>query len=297
MRIAGVVVALLSSSVLAAPAPKVGFAAPKLTGAVDTKLVGTALRAAQTKLGDCYTKARMKAPELKGTATVTFTIAADGKAVAASATGLNQEAEACISGVIGKLAFGKPTDGKPVEASVAISFGPGVEEALDDKEGVLGSLDGTSGSFGGCGQGWGTIGTGRYGTIGHGSGTGYGISCGGGGMRGRRATVPVVTIGLPTVTGDLDKAIIRRYIKRNMMKLTYCYEKQLLAKPKLQGTVRVEFVIGGNGLVTSSSAKGTVDRDVETCMADVIKGIEFPRPKNGKDVKASYPFTAKPSGG
>ena len=40
---------------------------------------------------------------------------------------------------------------------------------------------------GGGGTGLGTIGTGRYGTIGHGSGTGsgYGIGSGAGGMRGR----------------------------------------------------------------------------------------------------------------
>ncbi|HEY0192883.1 MAG TPA: FHA domain-containing protein, partial [Kofleriaceae bacterium] len=86
---------------------------------------------------------------------------------------------------------------------------------------------------GGGGTGWGTIGTGRYGTIGHGSGTGdgYGVGGGRGGMRGRTAAVPTVSIGQPNSQGDLDKAIIRRYIKRNIQKIQYCYEKQLLAKP------------------------------------------------------------------
>lgn len=43
---------------------------------------------------------------------------------------------------------------------------------------------------GGGGTGWGTVGTGRYGTIGHGSGTGsgYGVGAGRGGMRGRPAS-------------------------------------------------------------------------------------------------------------
>ena len=90
---------------------------------------------------------------------------------------------------------------------------------------------------GGGGTGWGTIGTGRYGTIGHGSGTGsgYGVGGGRGGMRGRTSAVPTVSIGQPNAQGDLDKAIIRRYIKRNIQKITYCYEKQLLAKPGLVG--------------------------------------------------------------
>lgn len=149
MRIAGVVVALLSSSVLAAPAPKVGFAAPKLTGAADAKIVATALRSSQAKLGDCYTQARTKTPELKGTATITFTIGADGKTTAASATGLNQEAGACLAGVVGKLAFSKPADGKPVDVSVAISFEPGVDQKAEEQTAISGSLDGdTSGGFG-----------------------------------------------------------------------------------------------------------------------------------------------------
>ena len=104
---------------------------------------------------------------------------------------------------------------------------------------------------GGGGTGWGTIGTGRYGTIGHGSGTGsgYGVGGGRGGMRGRTAAVPTVSIGQPNAQGDLDKAIIRRYIKRNIQKITYCYEKQLLAKPGLSGTVSTQFFITPNGNV------------------------------------------------
>src|SRR3982751_6195838 len=118
---------------------------------------------------------------------------------------------------------------------------------------------------GGGGTGWGTIGTGRYGTIGHGSGTGegYGVGSGRGGMRGRQSAVPQVRIGQPTANGDLDKAIIRRYIKRNIAKITYCYEKQLLARPGLEGTVNTQFFISNTGTVVESKANG-VDNDVSS---------------------------------
>jgi len=151
---------------------------------------------------------------------------------------------------------------------------------------------------GGGGTGWGTIGTGRYGTIGHGSGTGsgYGVGGGRGGMRGRTAAVPQVRIGQPSAVGDLDKAIIRRYIKRNISKITYCYEKQLLAKPGLQGTVATQFFISPNGTVASANASG-VDPDVSSCVAGVLKGIEFPKPKGGGGVQVNYPFTFRPTGG
>ena len=150
---------------------------------------------------------------------------------------------------------------------------------------------------GGGGTGWGTIGTGRYGTIGHGSGTGsgYGVGGGRGGMRGRTAAVPTVSIGQPNANGDLDKAIIRRYIKRNIQKITYCYEKQLLAKPGLAGTVQTQFFITPNGNVAQSSGSG-VDPEVANCVADVIHGIEFPKPKGGGGVQVNYPFTFRPAG-
>jgi hypothetical protein len=151
---------------------------------------------------------------------------------------------------------------------------------------------------GGGGTGWGTVGTGRYGTIGHGSGNGPGFGVGGGrgGMRGRTAAVPTVSIGQPSSQGDLDKAIIRRYIKRNLQKIQYCYEKQLLAKPTLSGTVQAQFFITPNGTVASSTGNG-VDGEVSSCVADVIKNIEFPKPKGGGGVQVNYPFTFHSSGG
>jgi hypothetical protein len=151
---------------------------------------------------------------------------------------------------------------------------------------------------GGGGTGWGTIGTGRYGTIGHGSGTGegYGVGGGRGGMRGRTSAVPTVSIGTPSAEGDLDKAIIRRYIKRNIQKIQYCYEKQLLAKPTLAGTVSAQFFITPNGTVAQSNGSG-LDPEVASCVAEVIKNIEFPKPKGGGGVQVNYPFNFHSSGG
>jgi hypothetical protein len=150
---------------------------------------------------------------------------------------------------------------------------------------------------GGGGTGWGTIGTGRYGTIGHGSGTGsgYGVGAGRGGMRGRRAAAPEVRIGNATTTGDLDKNIIRRYIRRKLPQIKYCYEKQLLVKPGLAGTVNSAFQISPQGSVLNSSASG-VSNDVSSCVADVIKTIQFPKPKGGGLVQVRYPFTFRATG-
>ncbi len=159
-----------------------------------------------------------------------------------------------------------------------------ISSGFDDSNiygGLLGSDDG--------GTGWGTIGTGRYGTIGHGSGTSSG-------MRGRRSSVPTVSIGQPNAQGDLDKAIIRRYIKRNIQKIQYCYEKELLAKSNLSGTVQTQFLINPDGTVKSATGNG-VDTEVASCVASVIKAIQFPKPKGGGSVQVNYPFIFRPADG
>ncbi|HUS30082.1 MAG TPA: AgmX/PglI C-terminal domain-containing protein [Kofleriaceae bacterium] len=152
---------------------------------------------------------------------------------------------------------------------------------------------------GGGGTGWGTICAGDFGTIGHGSGTGEGYGIGGGRCgttcRGHVAATPSVSIGQPVAIGALDKAIIRRYIKRNIDKIRYCYEKTLLAKPGLSGTVSTQFFIAPDGHVSSAAAEG-VDVEVASCVADVIEGISFPRPSEGAGVQVSYPFTFERAG-
>jgi hypothetical protein len=166
-------------------------------------------------------------------------------------------------------------------------YGGLLGDDADDQNGGLGfGRSGFGSGSGGGGTGWGTIGTGRYGTIGHGSNSG-GVGGGRGGMRGRTADVPSVKIGQPTATGDLDKAIIRRYVKRNIQKIQYCYEKELLAKPTLAGTVTVDFTIGSDGKVVKS--KGAGIPVVADCVAHVIQGIEFPKPKS-PTVTVTYPL-------
>ncbi len=213
--------------------------------------------------------------------------------------------QARTAGVLGSAALTQGGNFASITGTGDISSG---FDDLDIQGGLLGNEPGEmAGGFGfgrsgfgpgGGGTGWGTIGTGRYGTIGHGSGTGsgYGVGSGRGGMRGRQSSVPQVRIGQPQSVGDLDKAIIRRYIKRNIQKITYCYEKQLLARPGLEGTVGTQFFISPNGTVASSAAKG-VDDEVASCVAAVIKAIEFPKPKGGGGVQVNYPFNFRPTGG
>lgn len=127
--------------------------------------------------------------------------------------------------------------------------------------------------------------------------SGYGVGGSRGGMRSSPIRMPSVRIGQPSGSVDLDKATVRRYVKRHLDKIKYCYQKQLLAKPHLQGTVDTTWTIQPNGTVKGATAKG-LDAKVSSCIADVLGAIEYPKPKSGGVVTVtSYPFEFHPDGG
>jgi hypothetical protein len=98
------------------------------------------------------------------------------------------------------------------------------------------------------------------------------------GLRARRTAPPTARLAPATSTGDLDKAIIRRYMKRQLAKFQYCYERE---SPTGSDKVLVTFMIASDGKVAAATA--TADRDVRVadCVRGVVKDIEFPRPKSG----------------
>lgn len=78
----------------------------------------------------------------------------------------------------------------------------------------------------------------------------------------------------------LDRAIIRRLLKRHADEITHCYQQRLLVTPDVQGTVTATFTISAAGAVVNVTATG-VDAEVAQCVAEVIRTIEFPTPHGG----------------
>ncbi|MEM9488096.1 MAG: AgmX/PglI C-terminal domain-containing protein [Myxococcota bacterium] len=102
---------------------------------------------------------------------------------------------------------------------------------------------------------------------------------------------PIFKPGKPKVNGELDPAIIREHVRRQHARIRHCYDRALLSKPDLDGTVTARFMIGTNGKVISSQSSGIGHKDLETCVAGVIQSISFPRPDGGGLVHVkSYPF-------
>ena len=67
-----------------------------------------------------------------------------------------------------------------------------------------------------------------------------------------------------------------------------------LALCVVAGTVSTQFFINPNGHVDTATATG-VDPEVSECLVNVIKAIEFPKPKGGGGVQVNYPFTFRPA--
>ena len=144
---------------------------------------------------------------------------------------------------------------------------------------------------GGGGKDWSGFRAGGYATIGTGgrAGEGVGFPGGHGHNPHRVSAVPELKMLPPTVTGDPDMSIVRRYIHHNLEKIRNCYEMQLIAKPQLSGEVMADFTFTNQGAVVSSTAAG-VDPQVSSCIAQVIKNIEFPRMPAAGVYKIRYPF-------
>jgi TonB family protein len=147
---------------------------------------------------------------------------------------------------------------------------------------------------GGGGTGEGTIGLGNTGLIGKGggdgTGTGYGRG-GGAGFGGRGGAVPTVRQGKATVSGALDRDVIRRIVRAHINEVRYCYNQGLARDPAIGGRVTVNFTIDANGKVNAAVVSETTVKDaaVGTCIAQAIRRWTFPKPKSGV-VEVSYPF-------
>jgi hypothetical protein len=215
-------------------------------------------------------------------------------------------ADAVQSGILGSRAL-REANFQAVVGTADLSSGL-------DAATYYGTFDGAEagaayGRFGGAPGGEGPGGGGRDGIIGTAGpyrtigtvpdGQLWGRGCGGGrlrpcgvGLHGRGEFRPILKISEPQCTGEngscgLDKSIIRRHVRRSMEKIRYCYEKELLAKPSLAGTVMASFVISPGGAVMGSRASG-VDDAVASCVAGVVSAIAFPNP--GSPVQVNYPF-------
>jgi hypothetical protein len=156
-----------------------------------------------------------------------------------------------------------------------------------------------SGPGGFAWQGGGTVASGNYDTIGMPGAPGPGhTGFPGTGLNPRRPGFagPTVQIQQGTVVGGPDPNIIRRYIKSKHERIRHCYERTLLTTPELTGTVVTKFLISPEGKVLQATASGVGHEGVQTCIAEAIQSISFPRSNASELIRVTYPFELRNTG-
>ncbi len=188
--------------------------------------------------------------------------------------------------------FGGGGLGGDVKGAIGNLLGPKTGDAHGF--GGLG-VKGTGTGGGGMGE---TVGIGGIGTLGRGGGlANYGI--GAARLDPKKSLEPQVSDdGEARVTG-YDKELIRKVIRRNIMQIRFCYEKELQHQPDLAGRVVVLFVIDSSGNVPSARiTEGTTlhHEALGACICSRVQSWSFPAPKGGAQAMVTYPFIFKQSG-
>jgi TonB family protein len=126
-------------------------------------------------------------------------------------------------------------------------------------------------------------------------GTGLGASGTGSGIVGGKARVAIRSGGPEetVVLGSIDADAVEAALLAHKDEFRLCYEREINAEnPKLSGRVGTTFVIGSSGRVSQAGIESSSlkNANVERCVVQVIKRIEFPAPRGGGIVQVTYPF-------
>lgn len=211
--------------------------------------------------------------------------------------GLNEKIVAG-TGIMGELLKGAQTFDRVFGGG---GIGQGMEKTLGSVTGLSGvdqfGSDGLSVRGFGTGGGGNSLRIGSLNTRGKGGNSKSGWRTASSKI-GRKRPSRITTGGAGAVVmGALKRSVIDSYIRRNLAKVRWCYEKELAKKPTLFGRIAIEFTISKSGAVSKSNVKRTTmgNITVEKCVARQIKKIRFPKPLGGGIVVVNYPFVFKNS--
>lgn len=96
------------------------------------------------------------------------------------------------------------------------------------------------------------------------------------------------------VMGSIDPEVLRKILGEYLGQFKFCYQQELQEQSeKIKGIVDLNFRIEGDGKVSKVSIKSAQTRFSERgigCMSNILKMIEFPKPKGGGLVDVRQPL-------
>ena len=110
-----------------------------------------------------------------------------------------------------------------------------------------------------------------------------------------RPVTPKILPQRPRLTGELDAATVRKYIRRYLSGIKWCYQDRLQQNRKLKGKLTLAFTILGNGKTLDPRVinSNLGDSQLEGCIAQRMRRWKFPQPKDGGLVEVKYPLILK----
>ncbi len=99
------------------------------------------------------------------------------------------------------------------------------------------------------------------------------------------------------ISGEINQNAVYSVIRRRLGGVRYCYESQLKTNPSLAGKIRVQFVIGASGGVSSCSvvSNSMGNTMVQECVCRMVRRWSFPAPDSGT-VTVGYTFIFSSAG-
>lgn len=111
----------------------------------------------------------------------------------------------------------------------------------------------------------------------------------------------ILLSGMPqetVVLGSMDPKLIRDILMQYISQFRYCYQKELerTGSEDLSGVLHLNFNINSAGSVKNEKILGdkTITPEVKSCVAGVLRDIQFPSPKGGGSVEVKQPVNFYP---
>ena len=108
-------------------------------------------------------------------------------------------------------------------------------------------------------------------------------------------SLAVLALASPA-SAHLSALPIRGVIHRNLPEVRGCYERALMARPVLHGTLAVHFTIDHAGAVTQAEvSRDELGRpDLAACILAAVRTWTFPAAPHGT-ISVTYPFRCEPA--
>jgi Ca-activated chloride channel family protein len=98
-----------------------------------------------------------------------------------------------------------------------------------------------------------------------------------------------------TVSRGLSKRYVQRRLEKQLPQISLCYDSLVKNRPRFTGSVEIEMIVDSSGNIEAIKAgdNGKKNRNLEKCIRQFLKKLQFPKPKNAIKVAVMVTFVLK----